>query len=59
MKKKEYIKPKLDTYEYAQFENVFTACGKVKNQGCGWVTDPSSGGDIPSNYSAYSGIGSV
>ena len=26
--KKEYVKPKLDTKAYAQFENVFADCNK-------------------------------
>lgn len=31
MEKKKYVKPKLDTYAFAQFENVFTACDKNRN----------------------------
>jgi hypothetical protein len=37
--KKEYTKPELNTKAFAQFENVFTACGKTKHDGCGWALD--------------------
>ena len=29
--KKTYVKPEMDTRTFAQFENVFTACSKTKN----------------------------
>ena len=29
--KKTYVKPELDSRTFAQFENVFTACNKTKN----------------------------
>lgn len=54
--KKEYSKPELDTKVYAQFENVFTACNKVKkNPICTpGFPDPPSG----SEYCKHTDIGS-
>ena len=43
--KKKYVKPKLESFAYAQFENVFTACDKnshTNNQygvGCSFYPD--------------------
>lgn len=40
--KKQYLKPKLDTKAFAQFENVFTACNKGNDGPSGCAYDPET-----------------
>ena len=48
--KKEYQTPSLDVMEYAQFENVFTYCSKVKSDSdCVDVTGSGNDADKPSD----------
>ena len=44
--KKTYVKPELDSRTFAQFENVFTACNKTKNNAnCSYCHPGNPGSD--------------